>query len=73
MRCAERLHMEVGQRVRTKRALDLGDSGKVEAGAVGVIESTSNSPYMPFLVRFEQGTFAFEDGEIEEADGAAPS
>jgi hypothetical protein len=59
--------MEIGQRVRTLRALDLGAGGKVEKGAVGVLESMSNGPYMPFLVRFEQGTFAFEDGEIEEA------
>jgi hypothetical protein len=70
---AEPSHMEVGERVRTKRGLDLGDAGKVEAGAVGVLESTSNSAYMPFLVRFEHGTFAFQDGELEEFDGSAPS
>jgi hypothetical protein len=65
--------MEVGERVRTKRGLDLGDAGKLEAGAVGVLESTSNSAYMPFLARFEHGTFAFQDGELEEVGGAAPS
>jgi len=59
--------MEVGQRVRTLRTLDLGGDGKVEKGTVGVLESITNAPYMPFLVRFEQGTFAFEDGELEEA------
>lgn len=61
-------HMRVGQRVRTLRKLDLGSDGLVEKGAVGVLESTSNSPYTPFLVRFPQGAFAFEDGEIEEID-----
>lgn len=70
--CAEASHMNVGERVRSKRALDLGDGGKIEAGEVGVLESTSNSAYMPFLVRFERGTFAFKEGEIEEADGAVP-
>jgi hypothetical protein len=60
--------MEVGQRVRALRTVDLGSEGKVEKGTVGVLESTTNSPYMPFLVRFEQGTFAFEDGELEPAD-----
>lgn len=59
--------MDVGQRVRTLRALDLGSEGKVEKGAVGVLESITNGPYMPFLVRFDNGTFAFEDGELEEA------
>jgi len=60
--------MEVGARVRTLRTLDLGSDGRVEKGAVGTLESISNGPYMPFLVRFPQGTFAFEDGEIEELD-----
>jgi hypothetical protein len=59
--------MEVGQRVRTLRTLDLGTEGKVEKGAVGVLESITNGPYMPFLVRFDNGTFAFQDGELEEA------
>ena len=57
--------MEVGGQVRTLRALDLGSEGRVEKGAVGVLESVDNSPYMPFLVRFENGTFAFQDGELE--------
>ena len=61
--------MEVGERVRTRRALDLGSDGKVDKGAVGVLESVTNSPYMPFLVRFENGTFAFQDGELEPASG----
>jgi hypothetical protein len=60
--------MEVGKRVRTLRSLDLGEGGKVEKGAVGVLESMNNGPYMPFLVRFPNGTFAFEDGEIEEIE-----
>ncbi len=60
--------MDVGKRVRTLRCLDLGDGGKVEKGAVGVLESTNNGPYMPYLVKFPNGTFAFEDGEIEEVD-----
>ena len=60
--------MKAGQRVRTKRTLDLGDEGRVEKGAIGVLESENNSPYMPYLVRFAQGTYAFQDGEIEEAD-----
>lgn len=59
--------MEVGDRVRTLRTLDLGSGGKVDKGAVGVLESVTNGPYMPFLVRFDAGTFAFEDGEIEAA------
>lgn len=61
-------HMEIGQRVRTLKTLDLGSDGKVEKGAIGVLESMTNAPYMPFLVRFEGGTFAFQDGEIEEVD-----
>jgi len=63
--------MEVGQRVRALRSLDLGEGGKVEKGAVGVLESMNNGPYMPYLVRFPSGTFAFEDGEIEEIEGEA--
>jgi len=59
--------MEVGERVRTLKGIDLGSDGKVERGAVGVLESVTNSPYMPFLVRFEEGTFAFQDGELEPA------
>jgi hypothetical protein len=59
--------MDIGDRVRTLRTLDLGTEGKVEKGAIGVLESMTNGPYMPFLVRFEHGTFAFQDGEIEEA------
>ena len=57
--------MEVGKRVRALRSLDLGSGGKVEKGEVGVLESMENGPYLPFLVRFPQGTFAFEDGELE--------
>jgi len=64
--------MEVGNRVKALRTLDLGSGGKVEKGSVGVLESVTNSPYMPFLVRFESGTFAFQDGEIEPADGDGP-
>jgi hypothetical protein len=63
--------MEVGQRVRTKRTLDLGADGRVEKGAIGVLESENNSPYMPYLVRFEQGTYAFQDGELEDVDDSA--
>ena len=59
--------MEIGDRVRTKKTIDLGNDGRVETGAVGVLESVTNSPYMPFLVRFEQGSFAFQDGELEPA------
>jgi hypothetical protein len=61
--------MEIGDRVRALKTIDLGSAGRVESGAVGVLESVNNSPYMPFLVRFESGTFAFEDGEIEPVDG----
>ena len=61
--------MEVGKLVRALRSLDLGEGGKVEKGAVGVLESMNNGPYMPYLVRFPNGTFAFEDGEIEEIEG----
>lgn len=61
--------MEVGERVRALKALDLGSEGKVEKGAVGVLESVTNSPYMPFLVRFDSGTFAFQDGELEPVGG----
>jgi len=59
--------MEVGKPVRVLKAIDLGAEGKVEKGAVGILESMNNSVYMPFLVKFPQGTFAFEDGEIEDA------
>jgi hypothetical protein len=61
--------MQVGQRVRALKTIDLGGEGKVERGAIGVLESINNSPYMPFLVKFAEGTFAFEDGEIETLDG----
>ena len=57
--------MEVGKPVRVLKSIDLGAEGKVEKGAVGILESMDNSVYMPFLVKFPQGTFAFEDGEIE--------
>jgi hypothetical protein len=60
--------MEIGKPVRVLKAVDLGSEGKVEKGSVGVLVSTSNGPYMPFLVKFPQGSFAFEDGEIEDVD-----
>ena len=60
--------MEIGTPVKTLRDLDLGEGQKVEKGAIGILESMSNGPYLPYLVRFPQGTFAFEDGEIEEVD-----
>ena len=60
--------MEVGKQVRTLRGLDLGAAGKVAKGDVGILESMNNGPYMPFLVRFPQGTFAFEDGELEDVE-----
>jgi len=58
--------MEVGKPVRVLKGIDLGTEGKVEKGAVGILESMSHSVYMPFLVKFPHGTFAFEDGEIED-------
>jgi hypothetical protein len=64
--------MQVGERVRALRRVDLGDEGRVEKGAIGVLESIHNSPYMPYLVKFAEGTFAFEDGEIEPVDPDAP-
>ncbi len=57
--------MDVGQRVRALRSLDLGEGGKVSKGDVGILESINNGPYIPYLVRFPNGTFAFEEGEIE--------
>lgn len=60
--------MDVGQKVRALRTIDLGDAGKVERGAIGILESMNNGPYMPYLVRFDTGTFAFEEGEIEEVE-----
>ena len=60
--------MQVGKKVRALKGIDLGAEGKVEKGAIGILESMDNGPYMPFLVRFPQGNFAFEDGEIEEAE-----
>lgn len=57
--------MEIGEQVRALKAFDFGSDGKVEKGDVGVLESVTNSPYMPFLVRFQNGTFAFQDGELE--------
>ncbi len=53
--------------MRARKTVDLGAEGRVDSGAVGVLESVTNSPYMPFLVRFDSGTFAFQDGEIEPA------
>lgn len=64
--------MEIGKPVRVLRGIDLGSEGKVEKGAVGILESMSNSVYMPFLVKFSQGTFAFEDGELEDVPEAQP-
>ena len=60
--------VEIGKPVRVLKGIDLGAEGKVEKGAVGILESTSNSPYMPFLVRFPQGSIAFEDGEVEDVE-----
>lgn len=60
--------MEVGKPVRTLRSIDLGADGKVDKGAIGILESMNNGPYMPFLVRFPQGSFAFEDGELEDVE-----
>jgi hypothetical protein len=62
------VEMQVGKRVRALRSIDLGEAGKLEKGAVGVLESMTNGPYMPYLVRFDNGKFAFEEGEIEEAE-----
>jgi hypothetical protein len=62
--------MELGKPVRVLKGIDLGSDGKVDKGAIGILESMSNSPYMPFLVRFPQGQFAFEDGEIEDVEPA---
>ena len=64
--------MEVGKPVRVLKGIDLGADGKVEKGAVGILESMNHSVYMPFLVKFAQGTFAFEDGEIEDVLDAQP-
>jgi len=61
-------NVEVGKPVRTLRGIDLGVHGKVDKGAVGILESMNNGPYMPFLVRFPQGSFAFEDGELEDIE-----
>ena len=60
--------MDVGQRVRLLRAVDLGSEGKVEAGAIGVVEATDNSPYLPYLVRFGASKLALEDRDIEEVE-----
>lgn len=60
--------MEIGKPVRVLRAVDLGQDGKVEKGAIGILESMNNGPYTPFLVKFPQGSFAFEDGEIEDVE-----
>jgi len=65
--------VEIGKPVRALRAIDLGSEGKLEAGSVGVLESMNNGPYLPYLVRFPHGSFAFEDGEIEEAEDESPS
>ncbi|MDQ6781260.1 MAG: hypothetical protein M3Z37_08950 [Candidatus Eremiobacteraeota bacterium] len=65
--------MEVGKPVRSLRVLDLGAGGKVAKGDIGVLESMNNGPYMPFLVRFPQGTFAFEDGELEDVEAERPA
>jgi hypothetical protein len=60
--------MELGKPVRVLKGIDLGSGGKVEPGAIGILESMSNSPYMPFLVKFPNGSFAFEDGELEDVE-----
>ena len=60
--------MDVGQRVRLRRTVDLGSEGKIEAGAIGVVESVNNSPYLPYLVKFDHGELALEDGDIEEIE-----
>lgn len=62
--------MDVGQRVRLRRTVDLGSEGRVEAGSIGVVESVNNSPYLPYLVKFDQGKLALEDGDIEEIEQA---
>jgi len=60
--------VEVGSRVRLVRTIDLGSEGMVEQGAIGVVETTNNSPYLPYLVEFQAGFLALEDGDIEEVD-----
>ncbi|MBV8170507.1 MAG: hypothetical protein JO219_01090 [Candidatus Eremiobacteraeota bacterium] len=60
--------MEIGKRVRVLKTIDLGQYGKVEKGTIGVLESMNNGPYTPFLVKFPQGSFAFEDGELEDVE-----
>lgn len=58
--------MQVGQRVRLLRTIDLGTEGRMEKGSIGVVETSDNSPYFPYLVKFPQGMLAVEDGDIEE-------
>ena len=36
--------MEVGKPVRTLRSMDLGADGKVDKGAIGILESMNNGP-----------------------------
>jgi hypothetical protein len=60
--------MDVGQKVRLVRTIDLGSEGKIDAGTIGILESMENSPYLPFLVRFPQGALALEDGDIEDIE-----
>jgi len=50
------------------RTVDLGSEGKIDAGTIGILESVENSPYLPFLVKFPQGSLALEDGDIAEID-----
>ena len=64
----EDIQLEVGHKVRALRTIDLGSEGKVEKGSIGILQSMDNSPYMPFLVKFPTGSFAFEDGELEEVE-----
>jgi hypothetical protein len=61
--------MEIGRRVRVTRSIDLGDDFRVTAGEYGILESTTNGPYLHYLVRLPHTNFAAAEGEIADADG----
>ena len=60
--------MQIGNRVRVLRTIDLGDEFCVREGEVGVLESTTNGPYLHYLVRLPHTYFAAAEGEIGDAD-----
>lgn len=63
--------MFVGQRVRVMRTIDLGEDFCVREGDIGEVISTTNGPYLHYLVRLPHTDFAATEEEIGDDDSDA--